>query len=85
MSRHEISNVDGKKFVFGWDQSLQSFFLQVHDPKVEEDKNPVVWLGAEAGSIMYEVEDLVATANKNGLPIGREMQGTLYIEKDDGI
>jgi len=73
------------KFMFGWDQPLMSFYLQVHDAFVKDaDANPVVWLGATADTKMYEVEDLVKAAKKHGLEIDRTMQMTLYGDKDDG-
>jgi hypothetical protein len=82
--------LDGKwhdlKFVFGWDQMLQSFYLQKHDAYIEDqDANPVVWLGATADTRMYEVEDLVNAARKHGLTIPYETQVKLYGEKDDGV
>lgn len=71
--------------MFGWDQMLQSFFLQVHDLTIpEEDDRIVVWLGGANNSIMYEVDDLVREAKKNGLDIPHETQVKLYGEKDDG-
>jgi hypothetical protein len=83
MSRHEITNDKGR-WVFGWDQPLMSFFLHLHDGDVPEDENPVIWLGATADTTMYEVEDLVRAARKNGLAIPYSMQVTLYGDKDDG-
>lgn len=83
MSQHTVN--DGKfEFVFGWDQPLMSFYLQKHDPFLSEEENPVVWLGT-AGSQMYEVEDLVREAKKNGLHIDGVLQTRLYAEKDDGV
>lgn len=73
------------KFVFGWDQALMSFYLQVHDAfVVDPDANPVIWLGADQKSQMYEVEHLVQVAMEHGLGLTREMQMTLYSDKDDG-
>lgn len=73
------------KWVFGWDQPLQSFYLQVHDMNLPEDDRIVVWLGADKDSWMYEVEDLIKVANQHGLFLSREMQQALYQEKDDGV
>jgi fibrillarin-like rRNA methylase len=82
MSQHVV--VKGKnKWVFGWDQPLMSFFLQVHDEHFDEDENPVVWLGATADTTMYEVEDLVKAASVTGLDISYA-QSKLYAEKDNG-
>lgn len=83
MSQHEVINDKGR-FVFGWDNPLQSFFLQLHVKDVEEDENPVVWLGATSDTSMYEVDELVHAAHLNGLEIGREMRSALYGDKDDG-
>lgn len=84
MSRHELINDKGR-WVFGWDQPLMSFFLQLHNPCLSEKKNPVIWLGATAKTSMYEVEDLVRAATKYGLPITPELQVKLYGEKDNGV
>lgn len=86
MSQHIVlhSHTD-RKWMFGWDQPLQSFFLQVHDLSVsDEDDQIVVWLGADKDTIMYEVEDLVREAKKHGLDIPYEARLALYREKDDG-
>lgn len=89
MSQHiVVKNEESKKFVFGWDQPLQSFFLQVHDLAIVDDEDEpdqiILWLGG-TGSIMYEVEDLVRAARKNGLDIPYETRVQLYGEKDDGV
>lgn len=92
MSRHiVVHEEENRKYVFGWDQHLMSFFLQVHDltipeiPEDDEELDPIiVWLGG-AGSIMYEVDDLYRAARKNGLEIDVSMRTTLYGEKDDGL
>lgn len=85
MSRH-IVELNEKKYVFGWDQMLQSFFLQIHDLiKDEDDEDRIpVWLGADKDSQMYEVEDLVKAAQRYGLLIDHQMKITLWGEKDDG-
>ena len=89
MARLEVDThkkVADLKFVFGWDQPLQSFYLQVHDAFVaEEDANPVVWLGATADTRMYEVEQLVYVAVKHGLIISHKLQAELYEEKAVGV
>jgi len=82
MSQHIVVQEE-KKFVFGWDQPLQSFYLQVHDTTRDEDDQIVVWLGA-GDSKMYEVEDLFLAAKKEGLFLDHEMRVQLYGEKDDG-
>jgi hypothetical protein len=87
VSQHIITQEE-KKFVFGWDQPLKSFYLQVHDLTIpeddEEERDPiVVWLGG-ADSVMYEVEDLVLAASKQGLDIPYRIQVELYGERDDG-
>lgn len=87
---HHIVEDDTHKWVYGWDQHLMSFYLQVHDKsltKADEDENPnpVIWLGASADTQMYEVEDLVRAARRTGLNIDYQKQVTLYGEKDDGV
>lgn len=86
MSQHIVVNEAKKgKWVFGWDQPLQSFFLQVHDLGLPEDDRIITWLGADADTRMYEVEDLVRAARKHGLRIDHRMRVKLYGEKDDGV
>ncbi len=83
MSQHILE--DSKhKFVFGWDQPLQSFFLQVHHKNLPEDSNPVVMLGT-AGKVIYEVEDLAKITQTYGLDIDIITQSQLFVEKDQGI
>lgn len=83
MSQH-IVHEGQYRWVFGWDQPLQSFYLQKHDSTRDEDDQIIVWLGADADTKMYEVEDLVRAANKHGLKIDHRMRVQLYGEKDDG-
>ena len=71
--------------MFGWDQPLQSFYLQVHDPRLPEDERIITWLGADKNTIMYEVEDLFQAAMKHGLAIDHTYRAVLYREKDDGV
>jgi hypothetical protein len=84
MSRHIVEQGE-MKYVFGWDQPLMSFYLQVHDTVREEEDQITVWLGATADTKMYEVEDLVRAANQHGLNIDHATQVKLYGEKDDGV
>lgn len=84
MSQHIV--VDGQyKFVFGWDQPLQSFYLQKHDTTRSEEDQIIAWLGADKDTKMYEVEDLAHAAQKQGLYLDHQMRVTLYGEKDDGV
>lgn len=84
VSQHVVE--DGRfSYVFGWDNPLQSFYLQVHDAEiVDPDKNPVHWIGATAATTMFEVEELCQSAETHGLYISHEMRATLYAEKKDG-
>ena len=85
MSRHEIVE-DPYTLIFGWDQPLQSFFLQVHSKDTDEEHNPIHWLGADQSTQMYEVEDLVRALHKYGAhKLDHAMQVTLYHEKDAGV
>jgi hypothetical protein len=85
VSQHVVIDWAYNKYVFGWDQPLQTFYLQKHDlTKDDEDDQIVAWLGADKDTRMYEVEDLVREAQKLGLRIGHEMRVTLYGEKDRG-
>lgn len=90
MSQH-IVEMNEKKYVFGWDQPLMSFYLQVHNlTKDEDDEDRIpVWLGIPNGIgetvRLYEVEELVAAAQRYGLVIDHATQVKLYGEKDDGV
>lgn len=84
MSQHIVVHEE-KKYVFGWDQPLMSFYLQVHDSTRAEDDQITVWLGATADTRMHEVSELVHAAHKNGLKIEYPMRVALYGERDDGI
>lgn len=86
MSQH-ILELNEKKYVFGWDHMLMSFFLQVHDlTKDEDDEDRIpVWLGATQDTQMHEVEDLVRAAQRYGLHIDHQKQVELWGEKDVGI
>jgi hypothetical protein len=83
VSQHIVHD-EQYKFVFGWDQPLQSFYLQKHDSTQSEEEQIIAWLGATAETKMYEVEDLVHAAAKHGLRIDHQMRVKLYGEKDDG-
>jgi hypothetical protein len=83
---HYIVKEGRFKYVFGWDQPLQSFFLQVHDSKiVDPENNPVHWIGTTQDTKLYEVEDLYRSAHIHGLHIPYETQIKLYGDKDAGI
>lgn len=84
MSRHIVKQEE-KKYVFGWDWPLMSFYLQVHDLiRADREANPVVWLGATADTQMHEVEHLVQAAAQHGLNIDHSTQAELYKDKDYG-
>lgn len=85
MLQHVVAQEDEKIFAFGWDQPRRSFFLQVFDTTRPENDQIIVWLGNTDETKMYEVEDLVREANKNGLIIDYPTQVKLYGEKDDGV
>lgn len=85
MSQHIVHSDDqSRKFVFGWDQPLMTFFLQVHAlDKPEEDDQIIAWFGTR-GREMYEVEDLVREARQAGFTIPRDVQRVLFLDKDEG-
>lgn len=85
VSRHVVVNRQSTmKWVFGWDQPLQSFYLQVHNLELSPDDQIVAWLGATPKTRMYEVEDLIQEAQNYGLAIDSSYQPLLYREKDEG-
>lgn len=85
MSQH-IEERTTVKYVYGWDQMLQSFYLQVHDlTKAEDAEDRIsVWLGATLDTTMYEVENLVRAAQQHGLYIPQKRRLELFVEKDEG-
>ena len=84
MSRHIVEDKEAnRKFVYGWDQGLLTFFLQVHDLNRDEDEQIVEWYGTRLREI-YEVEGLARVARRHGLILGHEERVKLYGEKDDG-
>ncbi len=61
MSRHSIRVAAGE-LVVGWDPPLSTYFGQLYDPTVDEDRNPVVWVGLErrVSSVLDLVQSLQA-------------------------
>jgi hypothetical protein len=85
VSRHVIMNKQGtKKWVFGWDPPLQSFYLQVHDLQLPVDNQIVAWLGADKHTILSEVKDLTQAATSHGLRIDHTHRVALNKEKEGG-
>lgn len=86
VSRHVVLNRKATmKWVFGWDQPLQSFYLQVHNLSLPKDDQIVAWLGADPQTQMYEVEHLIQAAREHGLAIDPSYTEVLYREKDEGV
>jgi len=82
MSRHKIETEDFT-YVVGWDQPLQTFFIQKFK-KGDDNGIALFWLGGDPTTRMYEVEDLVRAGNRCGVVIDSRMRITLYGDKDDG-
>lgn len=83
MSRHEIQGLDPRdKVTVGWDHPLLTYFGQVHRDGVEEDDNPIHWVGTSLREL-YEIDDL-ARAMRRYAVIPTELRGTLYGDKDEG-
>lgn len=73
------------KFVFGWDQPLMSYYLQIHDGfALDTDENPVIWLGATRDTQMYDLDDFKPVLRRYGLELKPEMYTGLYADRDDG-
>lgn len=86
MSRHVVDKTeDARKYVFGWDQSLQSYFLQVHHLDAPEDDQIQVWLGADKDTQLYELEDFIREARKHGLTVNHDLRRQLYKDRDEGL
>ena len=79
MSRHEVVS-ENRKWVFGWDNPLMNYFLQVHDATLPEEENPIFWKND-----MYDLEELVGEAKKQGLDLSPGLQKWLFNEKDEGL
>jgi hypothetical protein len=84
MSQYVLEK-DAHKWVYGWDNPLQSFYLQVHVPDVEPDENPQVWLGATKDTRMYEIQELVAAAKRHDLDIPFTAQVQLLDDRQRGV
>ena len=86
MSRHEIPGFSpANKITLGWDNPLQTFFVQVIDRKAEladKDDKFVLWLGTKPREI-YEVEQLVRLVSLFA-HVTPAMGVTLYGDKDEG-
>jgi hypothetical protein len=82
MSRYVVEN-ENIEFLFGWDQPMLTFFLQINDKHADEDDGPLYWYGTGLREI-YEVEDLASIAKRHGLQINHERQVNLYSDKDLG-
>jgi hypothetical protein len=87
MSRQLVAQQeDGTTWVCGWDNMLQSYFLQKYVPNLPEDVNPVLWLGADAETRMYELEELVDSVFKHsGIILGTTAKLQLYQDRDEGL
>lgn len=84
MSRHEIPARDAAhKIIVGWDNPMQTFFMQVIDRRKEdEDEKFVSWRGTSLREI-YEVDELRRRLSRYA-ELTPEMGATLYGDKDDG-
>lgn len=86
MSRYVVVK-ENRKFVFGWDPPLKTFFFQVHDKTLPEDERIIFWVGGESlngSSSIYEVEDLARIAREQGFAIPVNTRVELYLDKDEG-
>lgn len=86
MSRHEVDKTEeARKWVFGWDQPLMSFYLQVHHLDAPEDHpDRILILGADKDTMMHNLDDLVREARKHDLVLPSQVRAQLYAEKIDG-
>jgi hypothetical protein len=87
MSRHEIPGFSpANKVIVGWDNPMQTFFMQVIDRKKEnagKDEKFVSWRGTALREI-YEVEDLRRRLSPYA-DLTRKMGSALYGDKDEGL
>ena len=59
MSRHEVpAKAPGDVVFVGWDRPLYTFFGQVYRASVDDDENPVFWVGADRPRELLRAEDL---------------------------
>ena len=83
MSRYEIpGRKPGTTVAVGWDHPMLTYFVQVYDPAVEEDENPVVWLGGKPREL-YDLEDLKRAIRRHA-DLTDELAVTLYGDRDEG-
>lgn len=89
MSRHVINESKRCFWVVGWDQPLQTFFLQQHKRSASEDRNPIKWFPRtnsphpEIGP-MYDLEDLERVMRRNGMVLEPHIKTQLYLDRDEG-
>jgi len=89
MSRHVINESKRFFWVVGWDQPLQTFFLQQHKRSAKPDANPIKWWprtnsrNPEIGP-MYELEDLERVMRRNGIVLEHSVKTQLYLDRDEG-
>lgn len=67
MGRSRIpANNPNQHIILGWDKPLETFFAQVYDSTVDEDENPILWLGATPGDEINSVEQLQDRLSQSG-------------------
>lgn len=82
MSRHSIPAINlDYEVIVGWDRPLQTFFGQVRDPMVDEEKEIIYWIGADYPGQIPEVADLVR-AMMPYAEIVPAMQAALHQDKE---
>lgn len=72
MSQHSITH-ENKKWVFGWDPPLMSYFLQVHDSNLSEEENPIAWIND-----LHNLEDLTRALKEHGIELSPGLQKWLF-------
>lgn len=83
MSRYEIAGRrSGTRVAVGWDHPLLTYFVQVHDDRLDEEENPTVWLGASVREL-YDLDDLKRAIRPHA-DLSLELGAALYRDRDEG-
>lgn len=82
MSQYEASTAMFLEMRIGWDPPLQTFFGQVRNPLLDEEQNPIVWVGTKPREL-YEIEDLERAMPSYARDFVRSKAVRLYADKDE--
>lgn len=84
MTRYTIpANDPHHKVAVGWDPPLGSFFAYVADTRLDEEENPILWVGA-GPPYVADVADL-AKALQDHAVLSEQMRQQLAVDQLDSL